>query len=173
MRPEHKRAAAFTLIELVLVMALLIIVMSVTGTSLTRFFKGRTLESEGQRFVALTRHAQERAVAEGIPMSLWINVQEKKYGLEIAAGFSELDAKAQEFELGRDLEIEVAKPSFGAVRKIGQENNFRFNPDGFLAEANPETVVIKAKDGEAVVIAPNRNRLNYEITTNQVYTARR
>ncbi len=176
-RTDRQSGAGFTLIELVLVMAILIAVLSMSGTSLTRFFRGRTLDSEAQRFVALTRHAQERAVSEGLPMSLWINSREGKYGLEIATGFAERDTKAAEFQLGRDLEIEPVRSSAGTVRQVGNEISLRFSPDGFMDEANPEAVLIKEKDGtadgETIVIAPNWNRLNYEISTNQIYAIRR
>src|SRR5688572_19269233 len=85
---------AFTLIELILVMALLVIVIGVTFPSLQKFFRGRTLESEGRRFLTLTRYAQSRAVAEGIPMTLWVDPLEGIYGLEAQKGFLDRDDKA-------------------------------------------------------------------------------
>jgi type II secretory pathway pseudopilin PulG len=169
-------AGGFTLIELVLVMAILIAVLSMTGTSLTSFFKGRTLEAEGKRFLALTRHAQNQAVSEGIPMSLWIDPAQKKYGLEPAASFAETDDELLEFELGKDLEIQVTWPQStigAAVRPRNNEIVLQFNPEGFIDETNPELIVIKEKDGEAVNLVPALNRLNYEITTNKVYAVRR
>src|SRR5688572_27230291 len=82
----RSRVSGFTLIELVLVMAILTVVLSVSGASLTSFFKGRTLEAEGKRFLALTRYAQNRAVSEGFPMQMWVDTTERKYGLEITPG---------------------------------------------------------------------------------------
>ncbi|MCX6930914.1 MAG: prepilin-type N-terminal cleavage/methylation domain-containing protein, partial [Verrucomicrobia bacterium] len=64
--------SAFTLIELILVMALLTIVISLTAPSLSKFFRGRTLDSEARRLLALTRSGQSRAVSEGMPMDLWV-----------------------------------------------------------------------------------------------------
>jgi prepilin-type N-terminal cleavage/methylation domain-containing protein len=171
-RTSSAARRGFTLIELVLVMAILIAVLSMSGTSLTSFFKGRALEAEGQRFLALTRHAQNRAVSEGIPMSLWIDTKEKKYGLQTAASFAERDDAITEFELGRDIEIEVTMPP-NAVSKRNAEIVLNFSPDGFVEETNPELIVIKDKSGEAVNIVPTLNRLNYEITTNDVYAVRR
>jgi prepilin-type N-terminal cleavage/methylation domain-containing protein len=173
LRINEREDAGFTLIELVLVMAILIAVLSMSGTSLTSFFKGRSLEAEGKRFLALTRHAQDRAVSEGIPMSLWINTAERKYGLEAAPGFVEVDAGAKEFELGRELQIEVAWPQNAVIRQRSDELVLRFSPDGFIDETNPELIVVKEKNGAAVYIVPTLNRLNYEITTNNVYAVRR
>ena len=154
-------------------MAILIIVLSMTGTSLTSFFRGRTLEAEGKRFLALTRHAQSRAVSEGLPMILWIDTAEKKYGLEHAAGFVGPNDKVTEFNLGRDLEIEVTYPQNAVIRQKSNEILLRFEPDGFIDENNPELIVIKEKDGDVVNIVTTLNRLNYEITTNEVYAVRR
>ncbi|MGZ8919531.1 MAG: pilus assembly FimT family protein [Limisphaerales bacterium] len=173
--------AGFTLIELVLVMAILIVVLSMSGASLTSFFKGRALEAEGKRFLALTRYAQNRAISEGLPMALWIDEKEEKYGLEIVTGFVDADEKSTEFSLGRDLEIEVTLPSNTLTRNTaqaaGHELMLRFQPDGFLPETNPELIIIKEttenKDRETVAIVPSRNRLYYEISTNRYYATRR
>src|SRR5437667_3469223 len=66
----HYQRRAFTLIELILVMALLVIVMAVSAPALSNFFRGRTLDSEARCFMSLTRYGQSRAVSEGIPMVL-------------------------------------------------------------------------------------------------------
>src|SRR5438270_8363826 len=70
---EQRRARAFTLVELILVMTLLLIVMCVALPSLKGFFRGRNLDSEARRFLSLARYGQSRAVSEGVPMVLWID----------------------------------------------------------------------------------------------------
>ena len=80
------RSGAFTLIELILVMALVTIVVSVSLPSLKGFFRGRDLDSEARRFLSLTRYGASRAVAEGIPVELYIDTQQKLYGLRAQAG---------------------------------------------------------------------------------------
>src|SRR6184192_239420 len=65
--------SAFTLIELILVMTILTIAISVTAPALANFFRGRSLDSEARRLLALTRQGQSRAVSEGLPMELWID----------------------------------------------------------------------------------------------------
>ena len=172
-RSNCRARAGFTLIELVLVMAILIVVLSISGASLTSFFKGRSLEAEGKRFLALTRYAQNRAVSEGLPVTVWINEKEKKYGIETAPGFLEVDEDAEEFTLGRDLEIEVGWSVSAGPRRSASEAVLIFSPDGFFNETNPEQIVIKEAKGERVLIVPSRNRLYYEISTNQLLQARR
>src|SRR5205085_9663750 len=95
-KPSNCRGySGFTLIELVLVMAILVVVLSMSGASLTSFFKGRSLEAEGKRFLALTRYAQNRAISEGVPTTIWVNEKEKKYGLEPMPGFIDVDEKSE------------------------------------------------------------------------------
>src|SRR3954451_18942853 len=88
---------AFTLIELILVMAMVLIVLAVAAPSLSNFFRGRSLDSEARRFVALTHYARSRAVSEGTPMVLWINGQDGSYGLEAEISYTPSDEKAVDF----------------------------------------------------------------------------
>src|ERR1051325_11002931 len=87
-------ARAFTLIELILVMAMLLIVLAVSFPSLKGFFRGRDLDSEARRFLSLTRYGQSRAVSEGVPMVLWIDAQQKTYGLRAQTGYADTDTNA-------------------------------------------------------------------------------
>src|SRR2546421_9923316 len=86
--------AAFTLIELILVMAMLLIVLAVSAPALSNFFRGRTLDSEARRFLSLTRYGQSRAVSEGGPMVLWIDAKNGTYGLQEEASYAQADPRA-------------------------------------------------------------------------------
>lgn len=188
-RRQSLPAGGFTLIELILVMTLLVIVVSITGPSLSSFFKGRILDSEARRFLALTRHAQSRAVSEGMPMVLWVDEKEGKYGIGIedsAVEPDEADPLAKEFVMEDGLEVEVVRSTVTTATgnaadaaealsrsTAGAQINIRFTPDAFLGDYVPEAVIFRdAKKNEAW-LAPNRNRINYEIQTNIYQTAGR
>src|SRR5690242_12890691 len=66
-------SAAFTLIELILVMMILAIAVSFTAPALANFFHGRSLDYEARRLLSLTRQGQSRAVSEGVPVELWFD----------------------------------------------------------------------------------------------------
>lgn len=170
-------SAGFTLIELILVMTLMVIVVSITGPMLSDFFKGRILDAEARRFVALTRYGQSRAVAEGIPMVLWVDEKAHTYGLEIESGYADEDPKAKEYELEEGLEIEMIRSTVTTTTAIKNANlnqlQIRFTPDAFLSESNPEAVILRNAKKHETWIAPNRNRLAYEVQTNALQTARR
>jgi type II secretion system protein H len=179
------RQPGFTLIELVLVMAMLLIVLSLAAPSLARFFRGRTLDFEAKRFLALTRYAQSRAVSEGAPMLLWIDVEQRAYGLEIEASYAEEGTQTNrlQFTLGERLEVEVEVPEVKTSRPMpeqigrlrGEVPFIRFAPDGFIDETSPTRVLFREPEAEAgaILVGQSINRLNYEIQTNNVLALRR
>lgn len=165
----------FTLIELILVMALLSIVLAISSPSLARFFRGRGLEAEAQRFLALTRYGQSRAVTEGLPMVLWIDADQRAYGLYADPSYTEQDARLVRFELEKNIEVEVELPVVNASlrrqlfesEKVGRLPTIRFTPDGYIGEQSPELVLFRERDEDAIWIGQNRQRQIYEIETNQ------
>jgi prepilin-type N-terminal cleavage/methylation domain-containing protein len=146
--PSSRSRRGFTLIELILVMALIVIVVGVSFPMLQNFFRGRSVDSEVRRFLTLTRHGQSRAASEGIPMVLWVDARERTYGLQAEAGYLENDGKAVEYEIGEDLTLEVTLPPVTTLtsqraRTVLQAGNLpaiRFLPDGSVAETSPDSV---------------------------------
>jgi Tfp pilus assembly protein FimT len=94
--------------ELILVMALLVMVVSLIMPSLKRFFAGRDVDSEVKHFIAMMHYGQSRAVAEGIPMMLWIDPQKGTYGLEQEPGYKDKDEKAVESTVAPGVTIGVS-----------------------------------------------------------------
>src|SRR5512135_3490059 len=129
----------FTLIELILVMALLTVVISLTAPRLSRFFHGRTLDSEARRLMALTRSGQSRAVSEGLPMDLWVNADKGEFGLEAEPSYETSDPKAVEFTLDSGLKIEVVQRMVTAptvTLNRGRQASTASRPRVVLARAN-------------------------------------
>lgn len=173
--------AGFTLIELVLVMALIVIVVSLVTPRLTSFFRGRSLEAEARRFMTLTRYGQSRAVAEGVPMLVWVDEQQRRYGLEAQAGYLTRDDKAVEYTLASELAIEVRESlsthttteTQTLLRTLPTNRRYiRFAPDGFLGEASPEAILIRQGENATIAIGPNRSGQSYEIYTNNILALR-
>jgi type II secretion system protein H len=174
----------FTLIELILVMAVLAVALAVAAPALSRFFKGRSLDSEARRFMSLTRQAQSRAVSEGVPMVLWLELKQRLYGLNADKSFIEDDTLAVQFNLEASLDVEVWTLSSAAL--AAQTNHFknekqtavelhtlRFNPDGFVSPNSPEAVIFRQGNDDELWVVQSRNRLHYEIQTSQPAYLRR
>lgn len=180
----------FTLIELILVMAMLLVVLSLAAPSLSRFFRGRDLDLEVRRFLGLTRYGQSRAVSEGVPMILWLDEEQRRYGLEAEFSYLDEDDKAVEFEVDPDVKMEVAPllrlataeldlpqslppPRLGSQRPSETRSlvMMRFAPTGFLTDSSPPWVAFRSMRDEdadrALWVTQSRNRLRYEIWTNE------
>ena len=181
---ERLPPRGFTLVELICVMALLTIVMSLAAPALAHFFRGRTLDSEAQRILGLMRYGQSRAVSEGVPMVLWLDQEKGIYGLRAEMTYTGEDAKETEFELGKDLKMEVELPvstlqsvPWKVTEEVaGNQPAIRFTPDGFIGNNSPERIVIRQVhegDSDEIWIGQSRNRLNYEIQTNVLQTVQR
>jgi Tfp pilus assembly protein FimT len=164
------------MIELIVVMAILVIVLAVTFPMLQGFFRGRTLESEGRRFLALTRYGESRAVSEGIPMTLWIDVKKGAYGLEAQTGYLDRDDRAKEYELDEKLDFEVTQASQGVMTMEQQQRRrnalrtarnsnveIRFLPDGTVDVSSPATVAIKRGKEDELRISQSGSGLFYEV----------
>ena len=137
--------------------------------------------------VALTRYGQSRAVAEGVPMLLWIDEQQGRFGLEAERSYLEDDDhQAKEYQLSEQMRIEVTLPVAptslvlpwkGADQARANQRVIRFNPDGFISETSPEYILLlqlreEVEEG-AVLIGRSRSRLHYEIQTNHLALMRR
>ena len=169
------RSRGFTLIEMILVMALLVVVLSYAAPSLSHFFRGRNLDSEARRFLALTRYGQSRAVAEGIPMWLWVNPNLGRYGLKAQTGYAtDQDRKAKEFQVAQDLQLDVSLATVTlqtnfwtlAPRVKVNEWGIWFLPDGFISDTSLNRILLReTRANDAVWIVQSANRLQYEIQT--------
>jgi type II secretion system protein H len=185
LKPFADPASGFTLIELILVMAILTISVSITAPALSNFFHSRTLDSEARRLLSLTREGQSRAESEGIPMELWFNAQQPSYGLEAEPDYQEKDPKAvvNALEGGIQLSVSAATRGSGAATGmgIGMEDSafhpsstaaksnhpnlprIRFLPDGRVDDNSPEMVRLMGGDGSVFWLVLSKNRLNYEL----------
>jgi len=154
--------------------------MAVSAPALSNFFRGRTLASEARRFVSLARYGQSRAVSEGIPMVLWMDIRQGRYGVQQEPGFSDMDTQAVTFTLGKDLQMVATDfPDLSTrstqIQQSAQPNatmpRLHFQPDGSIADTSPQSVEIREKNGDSIWIAQSRNRLSYEIHTNALRNA--
>lgn len=168
---------AFTLIELILVMAIVVIAISITAPRMANFFRGRTLDSEARRLLALTHSGQNRAISEGIPTRLQFDIPNHSYRLEQDPGWSDRDARALEFACDPDLQIDVvqADPPRSRSSRSRLPNpvqaranprnlpEIRFLPDGSIGDTSPRALHLQDKNGVSLWLAEATNHLSYEI----------
>jgi len=180
---RRNKRAAFTLIELILVMTMMIIVIGVVFPSLKRFFHGRNLDNEAHQFLSLTRYGRSRAISEGIPVELWINPRQEKYGLQSLSGYSETQTNPTIYAVDQTVQITVSAPPSLLTRsniwtqtsgQTGALMKIRFQPDGFISDTSPENIFFRQQDtGDEIWIAETPTHLRYEIKAGHPLGARR
>lgn len=159
-------------------MALLVTVIAIASPSLAGFFRGRAVDAEARRLMSLTRLGQSRAAAEGIPMLLWVDLNQRAYGLEADSSFTDNDERAIEYAFDSNVTAEIGASESG-MELINANTLFssgnatssrhsslphiRFEPDGSVSDSSPETVRLADRDGGALWVGLSENRMNYEI----------
>jgi type II secretion system protein H len=159
------RRCAFTLIELILVLALLVIITSLAVPAMAKFIRGRALDSEARRLSALMHAAQSRAVSEGMPMLLWVNEKTASYGLEAETSGKDGDAKAEELMVDSTLKISVMNLGTGEQTTDKSLPAIRFLADGTVDENSPQTLKLTDSDGFSRWLAETPLRTGYEVNT--------
>lgn len=161
---RHSRSAsAFTLIELILVMALLVIITSLALPRMAKFIRGRSLDSESRQLMALMNFAQSRAVSEGMPMMLWINAPAGTYGMTAETSGKNGDAQAENLTVDSALQITALRTGTGAAATFNNLPAIKFLPDGTIDEGSPQTVRLTDDDGFGRWLVELPTRTGYEI----------
>ncbi len=152
----------FTLIELCLVLTLLAVAAALITPALSRFMRGRALDAEARRLLALTHAAQARAVSDGFPVLLWFDIAQAAYGMEEESTPGAMDPKALEFSVSDSVRLSLpnATPAPTQRRRLPA---IRFLPDGGIDEISPSSVRLNDAAGMIRTLTQTRNRMGYEI----------
>ena len=170
-RARRAGRGGFTLIELIFVMLLLAVAASLVAPRMASFFRGRALNFEARRLLSLAQHAQSRAVAEGVPVLLWIDARAGTYGVELAPGHDDGgDERAVSYAAEPTVTLQ---PETGTQAVSEQDDEtlglpegravIRFNPEGYCDEASVARIVLQQREGAALELVQTENRLGYEI----------
>ncbi len=154
---------AFTLVELLLVLALLVIITSMVAPAMSNFIRARALDSEARRLFALMHAGQSRAVSEGLPMALWVDEKSGAYGLAAETAPSSGDPKAENLTIDENLQIAVLNTGITGTTTFQNLPAIRFLPDGSIDENSPQTLRLTDTKGNGLWLTEAHNRTGYEI----------
>ena len=160
---RRRRISAFTLIELILVLALLVIITSIAVPAMAKFIRGRALDSEARRLMSLMHAAQSRAVSEGSPVMLWLDDKTGTYGMAAETSGQNGDAKAEELTVDSTLRLAVLNIGTGAQTTFNTLPAIKFLADGTIDETSPQTLQLVDVDGFGRLFTENRTRTGYEV----------
>jgi type II secretion system protein H len=174
LRFSRRGNRAFTLIELIFVLALLAICAVLVTASMGSFFRGRVLNFEARRMLSLTRYAQSRAVSEGVPVILWIKPTDSTYGLTVQSSYSDSEGDVRAVAYTTEASLTLETPT-GVIAPISEQDDeklgineeglacIRFTPDGFFDDTSVSKITIRQTGGGGLELVPAVNRLGYEI----------
>jgi prepilin-type N-terminal cleavage/methylation domain-containing protein len=162
-KPSSRRRCAFTLIELILVMTLLVVAVSMIAPKLSGFIRGRALDSEANRLLALAHAGQSRAVSEGMPMVLWFDQPNGTYGLEEETAPAGGDAQREMMEMAATVQLTVVNLAGSAPTTFRKLPALRFLADGTIDEDSPHTLQLVDSAGFSLWLVEMQNRTGYEI----------
>lgn len=163
--------AGFTLIELVFVMLILALGALFVAPSMSSFFHGRVLASEARRLLAVMHQGQSRAIAEGVPVILWLDAKEQSYGLSTQPGPGSARTQDSRYTLDPGLTLEVPASANQPESELGDERlgvteglaTVRFLPGGFYDEGSAARIILHQGEGAGMELVPTANHLSYEI----------
>jgi len=161
------RLEAFTLIELILILALLVIITSLAAPAMANFIRGRALDSEARRLVALMHAGQSRAVSEGLPMLLWVDEKQNTYGLQAETTGRTGDPKAETLPVDSTLQIAALNVGLSAPPTFNNLPAVRFLADGTVDENSPQTLRLTDSAGLSRWLIETRHHTGYEIRDSQ------
>jgi Tfp pilus assembly protein FimT len=131
---------------------------------MANFIRGRALDAEARRLMALMHAGQSRAVSEGMPMVLWLDEKQGAYGLQAETTGQTGDPKAETLSVDSTLQIAVLNAGLGAPTTFNNLPAIRFLPDGTVDENSPQTLQLTDSAGISRWLIESRNRTGYEIS---------
>jgi type II secretion system protein H len=164
---NKRRPNGFTLIELILVLALLVIITSIATPRMAKFIRGRALDTEMGRVIALMHMAQSRAVSEGMPVLVWINTDASTYGMITETPSKTGDPKAEVLNVDSTVKLGVINTGVGTQTQYNKLPAIRFLADGTIDENSPQSLKLMDVDGFSRLLTETRLRNGYELTAAQ------
>ncbi|MCX7014867.1 MAG: GspH/FimT family pseudopilin [Candidatus Sumerlaeota bacterium] len=144
---NRQRLRGLTLMELIVVMALLAVVFAIVSPFLTSFFRGRDLDNEARRLLALTRYGRSEAISSGTALELWIDPATGDYGLQPRDPYATSAMPATQYRLADGLSFDTGQATRGDDGKL----RIVFHSDGAI---EGESVTVRESRGGALAIQP-------------------
>jgi len=139
-------ARGFTLIELILVMAILAMVAAIAVPRLAGFSEGREYVAEWNRFTSLLRFARSQAIARAEPVEIQFDEHPARYRIKDKKIQDKTVRSPSEHVLAKKLIIEFPELDAASHRENGSVS-IRFMPDGSVDEQSPSRIRMSEKDG--------------------------
>lgn len=163
-RPASVDKFGFTLVELILVMAVLVTILAIVAPSVSRSMRDHNLSQQAARLQALTEYSRDEAASLGVPVVVWVDPDTRRFGVDVKTGYTASTVRTKEYTLPADLSFD---PVAGAQASKTAGHGFEvaeFAPDGTLDPASAATVrITNPTQRSAVNVAQTTDGYGYEI----------
>ena len=157
---QSQSVPGFTLVELIIVMALLAIVAALSAPLLSNSLRQRNLEDEATRLLAMTEYARDEATSQGIPMVISFDQRTQIIAVEPKTGYEGDERRIREFSLGPDIQLSVQD---AASKKRSNAEVAEFTPEGVPSLDSAEILELKNRYNGVISVARTTDRWGYEI----------
>lgn len=154
---------AFTLVELILVMAVLVTILAVVAPVVSRTMRDRNLDQQAARLQALTEYGRDEAASQGVPVVVWVDPDTRRFGADVKTGYTAA-LRAKEYTLPADLGFD---PPQGAQASRTGGHGFdvaEFAPDGTLDPSSAAALrIVNKLRNTGVSVRQTADAYGYEI----------
>lgn len=150
-RPTQRRllsATAFTLLELILVLAIVAVILAVTTANLRGFYAERQVDDTASHLVAVVNQARERAIRDAYPYRVRIDPEERQYQLMRRTAGSDEPVSSEwgrPFSLPENIVIQWTDDT-----STSGERTIEMRPDG---SSDTFSLLLIGPSGQARVVA--------------------
>jgi type II secretion system protein H len=156
-RPHRRDTGGFTLLELIVVLALLALAGALVAPNLKGLAQGRAVEEESRRLAAVVSHARDLAIAKGGRVIFWVDAGGTGYGLrETRTG-----EESAVYTVGERLRVEAIDAEDKAVEGVAETILW---PDGALDDAAPKRFRLLENEQEVYSLTLDTNTRRYVLT---------
>ena len=132
-----------TLIELILVLAILCILAAIITPRLSGFAEGRKYVAEWNRLLGMVRYARSEAIARAVPVEINFDKEQGTYGIVDDGGLKNVPVEYATHTLPEKLSFEFPETETREDNRIA----IRFLPDGSLDEGSPKQFQLIEQEG--------------------------
>ncbi len=139
--------AGFTLVELLVSMAILILAISLIPVAYNQFVPGVQLNKATQDLLGDIKHLRFTAHREGVVKEFWLDEIDQRYSIDFGKSWNSVP---DGINLSMDTERHVGQPNYKALRFI--ENGGAYNGRIVLkSNGNEKTILVDWLTGRAVM----------------------
>ena len=155
-----RRARAFTLIELLIVLVVLSVLLALVAPSLSKSFRARVLDQAAVQLLALIQYGRDEAISQGVPMDVWLNPQNGQYGVAPKTGYPGEATRNKQYRLDPELHFDntLSASSTGHSLTVAE-----FAPDGTLEASSNPSLRIADRSSASIVVTETPDGYGYQI----------